>query len=182
MIFTEMGLPGLYLIDLKRLEDERGFFARTWCQREFIEHGLDACVVQCNTSYNHTKGTLRGLHYQAPPFAEAKLVRCTRGAIYDVVVDLRPASPTLLKWAAIELSAETRSALYVPKGFAHGFLTLVDDTEIFYQMSEFYVPDASRGLRWNDPLVMIDWPSKPGVISTKDEAYPDFDPTQLLTL
>ena len=176
MIFTETNLPGAYIVDLKRLEDERGFFARSWCQREFIEHDLDPCVVQCNISYNHSRGTMRGMHYQSPPYAEAKLVRCTRGAIYDVILDLRRGSQTFLQWLSVELTAENRRALYVPKGFAHGFLTLENDSEIFYQMSEFYVPESSGSLRWNDPLVGIEWPFQPRVISQKDEALPDFDP------
>lgn len=174
MIFTEMKLKGVYIIDLQKLEDERGFFARSWCQREFLEHGLDPNLVQCNISYNRLKGTVRGLHFQAHPYAEAKLVRCTRGALYDVIVDLRRDSPTYLQWIAVELTAENRTALYVPKDFAHGFQTLLDDTEIFYQMSDFYVPEASRGIRWNDPLINICWPEKISVISLKDQTLQDY--------
>lgn len=175
MIFKETDLPGAYIIELKLLEDERGFFARSFCQREFIEHGLDPCVAQCNISYNRAKGTLRGMHWQAQSHAEAKLVRCTRGAIYDVIVDLRSDSPTFLKWVGVELTAENRAALFVPKEFAHGFLTLEDDTEVFYQMSEFYVPEASCGFRWNDPTFEIKWPRLVSVISDKDAILPDFD-------
>lgn len=174
MIFHNTCFSGVFIIELKRLEDERGFFARSFCQREFIEHGLDPCVAQCNISYNKSKGTLRGMHWQEAPYAEAKLVRCTRGAIYDVIADLRSGSPTFLKWMGIELSAENRNALYVPKGFAHGFLTLMDDTEVFYQMSEFYVPEAARGFRWNDPRINIVWPEKINVISAKDQALPEY--------
>lgn len=174
MIFTETRLQGAYIIDLKRLEDERGFFARSWCRREFEEHGLNPNLVQCNVSYNHKKGTVRGMHLQIPPFAEAKLVRCTQGAIYDVIIDLRPESPTYLQWIGVELTARNRSALFVPEGFAHGFQTLEDDTEVFYQMSEFYSPECSRGYRWNDPTFNIQWPLPVSVISTKDVSLPDF--------
>ena len=174
MIFTETLLKGAYIIDLERREDERGFFARSWCQREFIELSLDPCVVQCNISYNKNKGTLRGMHYQAAPYAEAKLVRCTRGAIYDVMIDLRDGSPTQFRWSASKLTTENRTALYIPKGFAHGFLTLEPESEVFYQMSEFYVAEAASGVRWNDPLFRIDWPDQVTVISAKDRAYPDY--------
>jgi len=174
MIFKEAVLTGAYIIDLNRLEDERGFFARSWCQREFSEHGLDPCLVQCNISYNRARGTLRGMHFQAAPYAEAKLVRCTHGAIYDVIVDLRSDSPTFLQWFGVELTAENRTALFIPKDFAHGFQTLLDGTEVFYQMSEFYIPEAARGIRWNDPLINICWPGKVSVISPKDRSYPDF--------
>jgi dTDP-4-dehydrorhamnose 3,5-epimerase len=174
MIFTETRLKGAFEIDLKRLEDERGFFARSFCQHEFEQYGLDPNVVQCNVSFNKTKGTLRGMHYQTPPSAEAKLVRCTRGSIYDVIIDLRPESPTYLQWVGVELAAETRKALYVPKDFAHGFLTLEDDTEVFYQMSEFYAPQSACGIRWNDPVFSICWPAPVRVISERDESLPDF--------
>jgi dTDP-4-dehydrorhamnose 3,5-epimerase len=177
MIFTKTSLKGAYIVDLERREDERGFFARSWCQREFTELGLDPCVVQCNISFNKNKGTLRGMHFQAPPYAEAKLVRCTRGAIYDVIIDLRSESPTLFQWVSVELTSDNRSALYIPKGFAHGFLTLEADSEVFYQMSEFYVPEAARGVRWNDPLFRIDWPEKVQTISAKDQAIPDYTQT-----
>ena len=176
MIFRETTLPGAYQIELERNEDERGFFARSWCQREFGELNLEPCVVQCNISFNKYKGTLRGMHYQTAPHTEAKLVRCTRGALYDVIIDLRRNSPTYLKWYSAELTAENRIAFYVPKGFAHGFQTLVDDTEVFYQMSEFYAPEASGGIRWNDPLIKIQWPEAPTTVSSKDQVYPDYQP------
>jgi dTDP-4-dehydrorhamnose 3,5-epimerase len=174
MIFRETKLKDAYLIELQRLEDERGFFARSWCQREFEAHGLNSHLVQCNISFNKTQGTLRGMHYQVEPSAEAKLVRCTQGAIYDVIIDLRPNSPTFKQYVGVELSAEARNALYVPEGFAHGFLTLVSDAEIFYQMSEFYAPDYGRGVRWNDPAFGIEWPAPVQVISERDATYPDF--------
>ncbi len=177
MIFRETTLPGAYLIEIERREDERGFFARSWCQREFSELNLDPCVVQCNISFNKLKGTLRGMHFQTAPHTEAKLVRCTQGALYDVIVDLRRGSPTYLKWFSAELTAENRAALYVPKGFAHGFQTLVDNTEVFYQMSEFYVPEASGGVHWNDPIFAIEWRLPVRVISEKDDALPVYDLT-----
>lgn len=186
MIFTETKLKGAYLIEPERLHDERGFFARTWCQREFREHGLNPALVQCNISYNIKKGTLRGMHYQAAPYEEAKLVRCTSGSIYDVIIDLRPDSPTYCQWLAVELTAHSSAhssqlttnpkMLYIPEGFAHGFLTLVDNTEVFYQMSEFYRPEYARGMRWNDPSFCIDWPIDVLVISQKDREYPNFMP------
>lgn len=180
MIFTETSLPGAYLVDLERREDERGFFARSFCKNEFNAMGLDDCVAQCNISFNHKKGTLRGMHYQIPPHAEAKLVRCTRGAIYDVIVDLRRDSTTFMKWYSVELAAENRAALYIPKGFAHGFQTLVDDTEVFYQMSEFYAPESARGFRWDDPQFGITWPLPVSQISEKDRALQVFSIDDLL--
>lgn len=171
MVFTETKLKDAYLIDLERLEDERGYFARSWCQREFLAHGLDPKMVQCNVSFNKKRGTLRGMHYQLPPFAEAKLVRCTRGALYDVIIDLRRNSSTFLQWFAVELTAENSRMLYIPKGFAHGFQTMEDNTEVFYQMSEFYSPEHARGLRWSDPLFKIDWPDAERTISAKDKRY-----------
>jgi dTDP-4-dehydrorhamnose 3,5-epimerase len=176
MIFTETKLAGVYLIELQKHEDKRGFFARTYCQREFEEHGLNPRCVQCNLSYNKKAGTLRGIHYQAAPYAEAKLVCCTHGAIYDVIIDLRPASPTYLQHLAVTLVGAQHNMLYVPEGFAHGFLTLADHTYVFYQMSEFYVPEYSRGVRWNDPTFGIEWPEQVQVISERDAAYPDFVP------
>jgi dTDP-4-dehydrorhamnose 3,5-epimerase len=173
MIFTATKLKDAYLIDLNRLEDERGFFARTWCQREFAEHGLNPGLVQCSISFNKERGTLRGMHYQVPPYQEAKLVRCTAGAIYDVIIDLRLDSPTYRQHLGVELSAQARTALYVPEGFAHGFITLLAGSEVFYQMSEFYAPQAGRGLRWNDPTFAIDWPEPVQVISERDATYPD---------
>ena len=174
MIFKETPLAGAYVIDIERLEDERGFFARTWCQREFEEHGLDPRLVQCSISYNERQGTLRGMHYQLPPFAEAKVVRCTRGAIYDVIIDLRHESPTYKQHFGITLTPENRSMLYVPEGFAHGLLTLADETEVLYLISEFYVPESARGVRWNDPAFAIQWPAPVQVISERDVAHPDF--------
>lgn len=174
MIFKETQLKGAYIIEPERLEDERGFFARTWCQREFQEHGLNPRLMQCNISFNRKKGTFRGMHYQLAPNEEAKLVRCTKGLIYDVIVDLRPNSPTFKEDLAVVLSAENRMMLYIPEKFAHGFLTLEDDTEIFYQMSEFYVAESARGFRWDDPAFGIQLPFEVTVISDRDQHYPDF--------
>ena len=175
MIFLETPLQGAYVIEVEKLEDERGFFARSWCVREFAAKGLDSHLVQCNVSFNKRKGTLRGLHYQIPPHAEVKLVRCTKGSLFDVIVDLRKDSPTFLKWVGVELTASNHRMLYIPKLFAHGFQTLEDNTEIFYQMSEFYEPAASKGLRWNDPRLGISWPDIGGVMSQRDQAYPDLE-------
>nr|WP_238717897.1 dTDP-4-dehydrorhamnose 3,5-epimerase [Petrachloros mirabilis] len=182
MHFVPTLLSGAYIIEPEKHADERGFFARTWCQKAFLDQGLDSHIVQCNISFNPQKGTLRGMHLQLPPHTEAKLVRCTCGAIYDVIVDLRPQSETLLQWIAVELSAENRRALYVPEGFAHGFQTLVDDTEVFYQMSEFYAPECAFGLRWNDPQLNIEWPEPISLISERDNAYPDYSPEPLTPL
>ena len=175
MKFLPTPLAGAYLIELEQLEDERGFFARSFCQNEFRAHGRDPVVAQCNVSFNRKRGTLRGLHYQAEPHAEAKLVRCTRGAVWDVIVDLRKSSPTMRKWHAVELTAENRRALYIPAGFAHGFQTLADDTEVLYQMSEFYHPESARGVRWDDRRLAIGWPIKDAVISPRDRAFPILD-------
>jgi dTDP-4-dehydrorhamnose 3,5-epimerase len=176
MIFTETELPGAFVIDIERRDDERGFFARAWCEREFEEHGLSTRVVQCNLAYNHVKATLRGLHYQAAPHAEVKLVRCMRGAIYDVIVDLRDDSPTFTQWIGLELTADNRRMLYVPEGFAHGYQTLADDSETYYQVSVFYEPGAERGVRWDDPAFGIDWPpAERRIVSAKDRGWPDFD-------
>ena len=174
MIFKETPLKSAYMVELQRLEDERGFFARAWCQQEFEAHGLNPRLVQCNISFNHKKGTLRGMHYQTAPFEEAKLVRCTNGTLYDVIIDLRPESPTYRQHFGVILTSEARNMLYIPEGFAHGFLTLADNTEIFYQMSEFYAPDYARGVRWNDPAFGINWPAPVTVISKRDASYPDF--------
>jgi dTDP-4-dehydrorhamnose 3,5-epimerase len=174
MRFIQTNLKGAYILEPEKFEDERGFFARTWCQQEFTDLGLDAELVQCSISFNKKKGTLRGMHWQLPPYAETKLVRCTKGAIYDVIVDLRENSPTFLQWIAAELTAENRTALYVPKGFAHGFQTLEDNTEVLYQISEFYAPDYARGFRWNDPTFQINWPLEVSVISIKDKEYEDY--------
>jgi len=174
--FLTTELDGLVLIELERLEDERGFFARTFCVREFEEQGLKPEVAQCSVSHNKVRGTLRGMHFQADPHAECRLVRCTAGAIYDVAVDLRRGSKTFLKWVAVELSAENCRSLYVPEGFAHGFQTLVDGSEVHYQMSVPYHAPSARGVRWDDPLLAIDWPLEPTVISARDRQYPDLDP------
>ncbi|HKV62626.1 MAG TPA: dTDP-4-dehydrorhamnose 3,5-epimerase [Candidatus Acidoferrum sp.] len=174
MIFTETKLAGAFVIDLERRSDERGFFARTFCQQEFEAHGLNPQVVQCNVSFNKRKGTLRGMHYQAAPFAEAKLVRCTSGSIYDVIIDLRPASATFKEYFAAELSAENRRMLYIPEDFAHGFQTLQDDTEVFYQMAQRYSAKHARGVRWNDPAFGIEWPEGDRIIIERDQTYPDF--------
>ena len=174
LIFTETKLQGAFVIEPEKLRDGRGFFARTFCRREFEEHGLDPNVVQCDVSFNRRVGTLRGMHYQVAPFAEAKLVRCTAGAIYDVVIDLRPASLSFKRYAAFELTAENGTALYIPEGFAHGFQTLKDDTEVFYQMSQVYAPECARGVRWNDPAFGIEWPPADRIMVERDERYPDF--------
>lgn len=174
--FVNTGLPGAVVVEPELLADERGFFARTWCAREFADHGFKDVFVQCSISFNRRTGTLRGLHYQAPPHEEAKLVRCTMGAVYDVIVDLRPDSPTYLKHFAVELTQDNRRMLYVPDGCAHGFQTLTDGAEVFYQISEFYSPESSAGHRWNDPAFGIDWPLEVSVISERDNGYPDFLP------
>jgi dTDP-4-dehydrorhamnose 3,5-epimerase len=177
MIFTPTELDGAYLIDLDRREDDRGFFARAWCERELAEQGLSTRIEQCNVSFNHSRSTLRGLHYQSAPHAEVKLIRCTRGAIYDVIVDLRPDSPTWKRWLGVELDAENRRMLYVPEGFAHGYQTLVDATETFYQVSASYAPDAEGGVRWDDPAFAIEWPDPEGaLLSDKDRSWPDYRP------
>jgi dTDP-4-dehydrorhamnose 3,5-epimerase len=176
--FYETKLLGAFEIRLDLKADERGFFARSWCQTEFEEHGLNQKLVQCSISFNARKGTLRGIHYQAAPSPEAKLVRCTKGAIYDVVVDLRPQSPTYKQWIGAILTAENRRMLYVPEKCGHGFLTLEDETEVFYQMSEFYYPELSRGVRWNDQSFQIAWPGEVKVISERDRTYPNFEQVQ----
>jgi len=163
-------------VDLERHADERGFFARTWCRHEFEEHGLDPAVVQCNLSHNPRRGTLRGLHWQTPPHAEVKLVRCSRGAIWDVMVDLRPDSATYTRHFGAELTEENGRALYIPEGFAHGFVTLVDDSDVVYQMSALYEPSAGRGARWNDPAFGITWPVREPILHPRDASYPDFVP------
>ncbi len=173
--FTPTQLDGIWIIDPEPHEDERGFFARTWCSREFEAHGLNPALVQCNVSFNRRRGTLRGMHYQGPPHEEAKLVRVTHGAIYDVVVDLRPQSSTALQWLSVELNDKNRRGLYVAEGFAHGFQTLADDTEVLYQMSEFYHLQSARGIRWNDPELNISWPVPEKIVSAKDNSYEDID-------
>lgn len=174
MIFKEISLKGAYVIELEKLQDERGFFARAWCQREFENHGLTARIAQANISYNAKRGTLRGMHYQAAPHEEMKLVRCTKGAIFDVIVDLRKDSPTYLQWIGVELAADSHRMLYVPENFAHGFQTLEDDTEVTYQVSQFYTPASERGIRWNDPAIGIEWPQAPTIMSEKDRSWPGF--------
>jgi dTDP-4-dehydrorhamnose 3,5-epimerase len=174
MIFAETGLAGVFEVYPEPHSDERGLFARTWCQKEFADRGLSGKLVQCSTSFNARRGTLRGLHYQAAPFAEAKLVRCTAGAIYDIALDLRESSTTFLQWHGAHLNSRNRHALYVPEGCAHGFLTIEDDSEVFYQMTEFYHAESARGVRWDDPAFDIVWPEKVAVISDRDRALPDF--------
>ena len=174
MIFNETPLKDAYIIELERIHDERGFFARSWCVKEFKEYGLNPNLVQCNVSFNKKTGTLRGMHYQAAPHEETKLVRCTKGAFYDVIIDLRPDSPTFKRWFGMELTAENRKALYIPEGFAHGFQTLEDDTEVFYQMSEFYHRESARSIRYDDPAFRIEWPLAHPSLSPKDSIYEDF--------
>jgi dTDP-4-dehydrorhamnose 3,5-epimerase len=175
--FVETRLPGAYLVELEQREDERGSFARTWCRDEFAAYGLSTDVAQCSISRNTRAGTLRGLHFQTAPHEEVKLVRCTQGAIFDVIVDLRPGSETEAEWLGVELSAATGTALYIPKGFAHGFQTLVDEVEVFYMMSDPYVPEASSGVRWDDPAFGIEWPHAVArTISERDLAWPDYSP------
>ena len=171
MHFTETPLIGALVVELQPHKDDRGLFARTFCAREFRAQGLIETVVQCNTSWNTSKGTVRGLHYQLPPSSEAKLVRCTAGAVWDVIVDLRPASRTYLQHVGVELTAANQKALYIPEMFAHGFQTLEDGTEVFYQMSEFYAPELARGLRYDDPKLGIKWPLAVASISDKDQAW-----------
>ncbi|WP_413173999.1 dTDP-4-dehydrorhamnose 3,5-epimerase [Anabaena azotica] len=172
MIFTETKLPGAFIIDLEEKPDQRGFFARTFCAQEFADHGLKPTVAQCNLSFNHIKGTLRGMHYQLLPAAETKLVRCTQGAIYDVIVDMRPESPTYLSHIGVELTAQNRRALYVPEMFAHGYQALTDGAEVVYQVGEFYTPGYERGLRYDDPLLEISWPLAATEMSEKDRNWP----------
>jgi dTDP-4-dehydrorhamnose 3,5-epimerase len=174
VIFRETKIAGAFLIEPERREDDRGFFARTFCRDEFTAHGLNPAVVQCNTSFNRRKGTLRGMHYQVQPFAEAKLVRCTAGAIFDAIIDLRESSSTFTHHFTTELAASSGAMLYVPEGCAHGFQTLVDNTEVFYQMSQQYAPECARGLRWNDPFFGIQWPDDRRTILGRDRTYPDF--------
>lgn len=175
MIFTETELPGAFVIELEPIEDPRGFFARVWSEDEFAERGLETRIAQCSVSLNRRRGTVRGMHFQRSPHEEVKVVRCTRGGLHDVIVDLRPDSATFRRWTGVELSADNRRGLYVPRGFAHGFQTLVDDTEIFYMISEPYAPEAGGGVRWDDPAFGIEWPlGHPTEISDKDRSWPDF--------
>jgi dTDP-4-dehydrorhamnose 3,5-epimerase len=172
MKFISTDLPGVYVVHMERIEDERGSFARTFCREEFAAYDLDAMVAQCNVSHNHRAGTLRGLHFQLPPAAEAKLVRCTRGALFDVAVDLRPGSPYFGRWVGVELRAAGDALLYIPKGFGHGFQTLVDDTEVSYQMSAFYAPDRAAGVRYDDATIGVQWPLPVTAISPRDRQQP----------
>jgi dTDP-4-dehydrorhamnose 3,5-epimerase len=174
MIFTETKLAGAFIIDVERLEDERGFFGRAWCKKEFEKHGLNADAVQANVSYNKHRGTLRGMHYQIAPFSECKTVRCTSGSIYDVIIDIRPDSPTFKQWVGVELTARSFRMLYVPDGFAHGFITLEDDTSLHYMITQYYTPDAQAGIRFDDPVFNIEWPITPTSISDKDKSHPPF--------
>ena len=174
MKFSQTKIDGVWQITLDRHEDDRGWFARSWCVREFEEQGINPRMVQCNLSFNQKRGTLRGMHYQAEPHTEDKYIRVNRGAIYDVALDLRPDSPTYKQWQGFELSTANHTFLYLPKGIAHGFLTLTDETEVMYLVSAFYEPDAGRGVRWNDPAFGIDWPFEPSVMVERDRTYEDF--------
>ena len=176
MIFRETTLKGAFVIEMEKFEDKRGFFARAWCQKEVEANGLVSRVVQTNISFNKKRGTLRGMHYQVAPYEQIKLVRCTRGAIYDVIIDLRPDSPTFRKWTGVELTAENYIMLYVPENVAHGFQTLEDNTEVTYQVSQFYSPESERGVRYDDPVFQVAWPLPVEVISEKDIAWPYCSP------
>lgn len=173
MIFSETLLKGSYVIELEPFKDERGFFARSWCKNEFKQQGLNDVFVQCNISFNKKKGTIRGMHYQDIPYSETKLVRCTRGAIFDVIIDLRKNSETYKKWIGIEITEENRKMIYIPSGFAHGFQTLRDNSEVFYQISEFYNPEYAKGVRWDDESFKIKWPIETIIISDRDQSYKD---------
>ena len=174
MIYTETEIPGVFIVEPEQLTDERGFFARSFCRREFEKQGLNPDLVQCNISFNHKRGTLRGMHYQAAPYEEAKLIRCTMGAIYDVALDLRKDSPTFKNWVSVELTEKSLNMIYIPEGVAHGFQTLEDDTEVFYQMSQFFNPECARGVRWDDPAFSIVWPEEMVIVSMKDSQYKNF--------
>ena len=176
MIFTETKLKGAFVIDVEKREDDRGFFSRAWCAKEFEAYGLALCVVQCNINFSKKKGTVRGLHYQIEPYAEIKVIRCTKGAIYDVIIDLRPDSATCKQWVGVELSADNHRMLYVPEGFAHGYQTLEDNTEVFYPVSAFYLPEGERGVRWDDRSFEIKWPeADERIMSAKDRSWPDYE-------
>ncbi len=174
MKFTEAKLKGAFIIEIEKLVDDRGFFARSWCQEEFEAHSLNSRLLQANVSYNRKKGTLRGMHYQMAPYQECKLIRCTRGAIYDVIIDLRPDSATYKQWTGVKLTADNYSMFYVPEDFAHGFLTLTDNTEITYQVSQFYTPGSEKGIRFDDAAFNIQWPLEVTIISDKHRTWPDF--------
>lgn len=172
MLFRELSIAGCFLIEPEPIEDERGFFARSWCSQEFARHGLDPDLAQCNISYNRKRGTVRGLHYQAEPFAETKLIRCTRGAIFDVIVDLRPGSKSFGQWVSAELTAANRKMIYAPEGIAHGLQTLTHHAEVFYQMSQPYRAELARGLRYDDPELAIRWPIPNPIVSRRDQGLP----------
>ena len=175
MRFIETRVTGAFIVEPEPRGDERGYFERLWCTKEFTERGLNAAFVQCNGSFSAARGTLRGLHYQTAPYAEVKLVRCIRGAVFDVLVDLRRESPTYLAWLGVELTADRRNMIYVPEGCAHGYMTLEDRSEVMYPVSQFYRPEAERGIRWNDPRFGIEWPDGgPQTVSDKDQRWPDF--------
>ena len=174
MIFTETKLKGAYIIDISRVSDERGFFGRAWCKKEFEAAGLNTDAVQANVSYNKYRGTIRGMHYQVAPFTESKTVRCTSGSIFDVIIDLRPDSPTFKQWVGVELTADSFRMLYVPDGFAHGFITLEDHSSVHYMVTEYYTPGAETGIRFDDPAFNIEWPMQPKVVSDKDKSHPPF--------
>jgi dTDP-4-dehydrorhamnose 3,5-epimerase len=174
MIFRETKLQDAFIIEMEPIRDDRGFFARAWCQKEFEAHSLISNFVQANVTFSPKRGTLRGLHYQIAPHEEVKLVRCTRGAIYDVIIDLRPESPTCKQWLGTELTADNRKMIYIPGGFAHGYQILMDDTEVFYQVGQSYAPEYERGIRWDDPAFGIEWPIDVQVISDKDQSWPDY--------
>lgn len=176
MQFLSTEIPGVWLIEIDRLADPRGFFGRAYCEAEFEQHGLHTCYPQCNISYNASRGTLRGMHYQKQPAAEVKVVRCTAGAVFDVVIDLRPESPAYCRWQGFGLSAQNRTAVYIPEGCAHGFQTLTDDAELFYMMGAPYSAAHASGVRWNDPVFNIEWPVSDPLLSDKDRLYPDYNP------
>lgn len=175
MKFIETNIDGCLIIEPDRFDDERGYFSKIWDHKEFVQHGLSTDFAQFNLAYNHKAGTLRGMHFQAAPNEEVKLVRCTRGAVYDVIIDLRPASPTYLKWSGVELSQDNYNTYYVPKGCAHGYITLTDKAEVTYNVSAAYAPQSARGVRWNDPAFGIQWPIQPSVVNPRDNTYADFD-------
>jgi dTDP-4-dehydrorhamnose 3,5-epimerase len=174
MIYTPSRIRGAWIMDVEPIHDQRGFFAMTWLPEELRERGMDPALAQCNLAFNHKRGTLRGMHLQSEPHAQIKIVRATRGALLDVIVDLRPDSPMFKSWDAVELSADNRRMLYIPAGVAHGYITLADDTEVYYHASSLWAPGAERGVRWNDPAFAIEWPLQPVVISEKDASWPDF--------
>lgn len=179
MIFKETKLKGAYIVEINKLGDERGFFGRSWCAKEFAEQGLNTNVVQRNTSFSKDKGTLRGMHYQVAPYEETKFIRCTKGAIFDVIIDLRQDSPTFKQWFGVELTQDNYKMLYVPEKFAHGFMTIKEDSEVEYLVTQYYTPNAEGGCRWNDPEFGIEWPGEPTVISAKDKVHPLFDQVRL---